>query len=97
MTAIAYRPLTKSEYEEVKAEVGKVVAGYTFAYNHNNGIRITPSKKLAYRVRRDEAVKILEVLDRLGMFTRYIWHEVRVMQGAEYLSCQTFNTVYKLA
>lgn len=99
MTNIAYRGLTQVEFEEVKAEVKKVVDGYSFAQNGHNGIRISPTKKINRQVKFEDAEKILMVLDRLGMFTLPLRRELETMRGAAHglAHCQTFSMVHKLA
>lgn len=96
---IAYRGLTKAEFNEVKQEVKKVVSGLSFAYYGNNGIRISPTKRRNYELTLIDAEKVLEVLQRLGMFTLPHEREMEIARGATHgkVSCQLFSMVHKLA
>lgn len=96
---ITYRPLTQAEFEEVKVEVKKVVAGLSFSNNHNNGIRISPTKKIDYNIKFEDAEKILTVLGGLGMYTSPMKQELEIMRGASHglVSNQIFSMIHKLA
>lgn len=91
-----YRPPTREEFEQVKQAVKEVSSQkLSCAFNHNNGIRISASKKDDYNWSLENTEKILAELENLGMFTVNIRKEFEIGRQFGYVHCQIFNQVYK--
>lgn len=91
-----YRGLTQVEFEELKNEVKKVSGQrVSVANNHHNGVRISAAKQDGYTWTFENAERILEALDRLGMFTLPIRQEFEVSRKIGNVHSQIFSMVHK--